>query len=108
MFPADIWEYPIPKVGNFSFRFLGKTLDEIHLRCGILTGVFYFLPRCSYGKAGKMVASPYSGGAGAEHWICVHFLEGTLCGASGVGHFPVQRLRLDCHFGGSLSDEKVG
>ena len=30
MFPADIWEYPIPKVGNFSFRFLGKTLDEIH------------------------------------------------------------------------------
>ena len=29
MFPADIWEYPIPKVGNFSFRFLGKTLDEI-------------------------------------------------------------------------------
>ena len=31
MFPADIWEYPIPKVGNFSFRFLGKTLDEIQL-----------------------------------------------------------------------------
>ena len=30
MFPADIWEYPIPKIGNFSFRFLGKTLDEIH------------------------------------------------------------------------------
>ena len=29
MFPADIWEYPIPKIGNFSFRFLGKTLDEI-------------------------------------------------------------------------------
>ena len=27
--PADIWEYPIPKVGNFSFLFLGKTLDEI-------------------------------------------------------------------------------
>lgn len=31
MFPADIWEYPIPKIGNFSFRFLGKTLDEIQL-----------------------------------------------------------------------------
>lgn len=31
MFPADIWEYPIPKVGNFSFRFLGKTLDKIQL-----------------------------------------------------------------------------
>ena len=30
MFPADIWEYPIPKIGNFSFRFFGKTLDEIH------------------------------------------------------------------------------
>ena len=29
MFPADIWEYPIPKIGNISFRFLGKTLDEI-------------------------------------------------------------------------------
>lgn len=28
--PADIGEYPIPKVGNFSFRFMGKTLDEIH------------------------------------------------------------------------------
>lgn len=35
MFPADIWEYPIPKVGNFSFRFLGKTLDEIHTRGNI-------------------------------------------------------------------------
>ena len=32
MFPADIWEYPIPKIGNISFRFLGKTLDEIQLR----------------------------------------------------------------------------
>ena len=31
MFPADIWEYPIPKIGNFSFRFLGKTLDEIQV-----------------------------------------------------------------------------
>lgn len=31
MFPADIWEYPIPKIGNFSFRFLGKTLDEIQI-----------------------------------------------------------------------------
>lgn len=37
MFPADIWEYPIPKIGNFSFRFLGKTLDEIHRRSYILT-----------------------------------------------------------------------
>ena len=32
MFPADIWEYPIPKIGNFSFRFLGKTLDGIQYR----------------------------------------------------------------------------
>lgn len=32
MFPADIWEYPIPKIGNISFRFLGKTLDEIQWR----------------------------------------------------------------------------
>ena len=31
MFPADIWEYPIPKIGNISFRFLGKTLDEIQM-----------------------------------------------------------------------------
>ena len=31
MFPADIWEYPIPKIGNISFRFLGKTLDEIQI-----------------------------------------------------------------------------
>ena len=29
MSPADILEYPIPKVGNFTFLFLGKTLDEI-------------------------------------------------------------------------------
>ena len=34
MFPADIWEYPIPKIGNFSFRFLGKTLDEIQEEFG--------------------------------------------------------------------------
>ena len=34
MFPADIWEYPIPKIGHFSFRFLGKTLDEIQALSG--------------------------------------------------------------------------
>lgn len=34
MFPADIWEYPIPKIGNISFRFLGKTLDEIQEEFG--------------------------------------------------------------------------
>ena len=37
MFPADIWEYPIPKIGNFSFRFLGKTLDEIHTKFSEVT-----------------------------------------------------------------------
>lgn len=36
MFPADIWEYPIPKIGNFSFRFLGKTLDEIQTISGFI------------------------------------------------------------------------
>ena len=35
MSPADILEYPIPKVGNFTFLFLGKTLDEIQKKAGI-------------------------------------------------------------------------
>ena len=39
MFPADIWEYPIPKIGNISFRFLGKTLDEIHVDIAAEEGV---------------------------------------------------------------------
>ena len=79
-----------------------------HLRRGILPGIFYLFPRCGYGKTGKMVAPPFPDGAGPGDLLHSRLLGSTLCGAPGAGYIPVQRLRLDCHFGGSLCNEKVG
>lgn len=76
-----------------------------HLRRGILSGIFYRFPRCGYGKAGKMVASPFYDVFGVRYWLCVRLLGRALCRASGTGHHPVQRLCLDYHTGGSLGYE---
>ena len=58
---------------------------------------------------GKMVDNHWLRKEGASRsTVYVINTERTLCGTSGIRHFTVQCLRMDCHAGSSLGDEKVG
>ena len=58
---------------------------------------------------GKMVDNHWLRKEGAPRsTVYVINTERTLCGTSGIRHFTVQCLRMDCHAGSSLGDEKVG
>ena len=58
---------------------------------------------------GKMVDNHWLRKEGVSRsTVYVINTERTLCGTSGIRHFTVQCLRMDCHAGSFLGDEKVG
>lgn len=78
MCPADIREYPAPKVGNFSFRFLGKVLDEIQDDC-TAAGADTFDTAVNGLFTAALGASLYRLAAGVDTGFVQGFLDPILC-----------------------------